>query len=125
MADPKPGDTVVCRFKDGAIVSCYSAYDATYHFQVIASDYWGFYVYVPDYLGLSGSSKIDYSTATHLNIKPHFVGCKMLYIRESQIASVRPLDGCVCSRCNEFFAQAQANEGESFMCFLCRTYKYR
>lgn len=123
----RPGDTVAVHLKEDRVVSPYSAYDRAEVFQVIATDYYGTYVYIPDHIFVAETHKIDEITADSLNIRSPFIGERMAYLENSQIAKVvSTLDGCLCTRCNEFFPQASPNQEDGTMlCFLCKTYPWR
>lgn len=123
----KPGDVVSIHLKLGRIVSAYADFDSAEDLQIIAADPSGYYLYVPDYLLVLGTVKIDPYSAKSLGIKKQFIDSETIYIEASRIVAIRSrLDGCVCARCSEYFAMSIPNQPDGTMvCFLCRNFPFR
>lgn len=122
----KPGDVVTVRIKETRIVSSYSGFDTNESFQVLAVDKEGYYIYIPDYMNISGTFKLDERAAEKLGVKKQFIDSQVTYIENSQIAAIKSiLDGMNCTKCEEFFDMAEPNQTDGTMiCFVCRTYRW-
>jgi hypothetical protein len=121
----KPGDQVLCRVKDNVIVSSYSKFDCQSNFEVVAEDEFGWYLYVPPYIHIKYSFKVDSYNYQSLKIDKKFIGENVVKINEIHVESViRQLVGEVCSKCKEFVRQAEKS-GEFFTCWSCRQNPYR
>lgn len=127
MGPLKPGDRVDCRVKASIIVSPYKDCDEVFTFEIVALDKYGFYVYVPPYITIKGTSKADKSQCKALGIDKRFLDCDILFVQSSMIFQVHSvLDGLTCLKCNEFYNMAEPNQEDgSFKCWTCRTYPYR
>lgn len=129
MTKIKPGDQIICCVKEAKLVSPYSVWEEEVDLTVLALDdeNSGCFVYVPDYIYLKGTTEINTYNIKALGVPPKYVGCFCLYVSFSKISRVgRRLDGMICDRCKEFHYQADSNqENGGFLCFLCRTYRYR
>lgn len=125
MTRPKPGDSVVCRVKDSAIVSAYLSYDEEITFQIIARDINGYYIYVPGYYNIKGMKTITAATAEALEMRNKYVGEKAMFIDSNQIVKTLILDGYSCHLCNEFYAMSEPNQSDGTMiCWNCRHYRH-
>lgn len=126
MQPIKPGDVVLCRIKDGFLVSCYSSFDEERDFQIIGTDEAGHYLYIPDHISIKDTFKIDAYSARVFAIAKQFIDCRAIYISPSYVCSVKSrLDGLSCIICNEFSQYAEANnEDGSLTCFICRSYHW-
>lgn len=127
MAKLKAGDRVECCIKENAIVNPYeSDFDGVKIFEILATDPFGYFIFVPQYFAIKNSVKLDNSTCKHLGILPKFVGENMVYIKEGLVYKINSrLDGAKCSRCGEFFNMAAANqENDTFLCWSCIQYPY-
>jgi hypothetical protein len=127
MGQLKPGDRVDCRVKASTIVSPYRDFDEVYTFEIVALDKYGYYVYVPPYITIKGTSRADKYQCKALGIDLRFLDCDILFVQTSMIFKIHSvLDGLACSRCKEFYEMAAPNQEDgSFTCWICRTYPYR
>lgn len=127
MAKLKPGDRVDCRVKEATVVSPYKDYDEIKTFEIVAEDKYGYYIYVPPYYNIKGTSKADKYRCKQLRIDSKFLGVDILYIQENMIARIASvLDGMHCANCGEFHAMAGPNqENGTLICYSCRFNPYR
>jgi NAD-dependent SIR2 family protein deacetylase len=127
MAKLKPGDRVDCRVKQATIVSPYRDYDEVKTFEIVAKDAFGYYLYVPHYWLINGTSKADKYQCKSLNIDKKFLDEKIIYIQESMIYKIHAvLDEMHCSNCGEFFQMATPNQSNgTLLCWSCRENPYR
>jgi len=124
MIHVKSGDRIICRVKDGIIVSCFSEFDSENIFEVIASYEDDYFVYTPEYYNIKQSFLITTKSITEHHINKRFVNGYMNHINTNDICRIYSvINGCVCQNCNEFFQDAEPNASDNlFVCFLCRTY---
>lgn len=123
----KAGDRVDCRILANKIVSPYSDnYDCVKTFEIVSLDTWGYFIYIPQYVLIENSMKIDSSYSRALAIDSKFIGENMVYIKESLIYKISSLfDGCICCKCHEFYDFAAPNqENGTMICWSCRNYPY-
>jgi len=122
----KPGDTIICHVRDLQIISPYAEYYDSFTFEILSSDNTGYFVYVPDYIVLKGTTKIDKNNIRALGINKKFIGCFVVYVPDSVIVCVKTiLDGEVCKECNEFYHQAEPNQEDgSMICWNCKNYPH-
>jgi len=127
MTDLKAGDRIACRVKSGSIVSAYTDYDDTITLEIVSCGNEGYYVYVPHFLYLNGTSALDASRARRLGIAPRFIGEKVIHVSPIQIAKiVSQMDGLKCDRCQDFHLMAEPNQPDGgFLCWSCRKNPYR
>lgn len=123
----KPGDIVTCRIKDSRIVSCYSSYDDELSFEIIANETQGYYIYIPGSYNLQETAIVTSFISQSLNIDKKYIGGQTIYINNNYIIDILyKFTGCCCSRCGEYFPQAEANQDDGTMkCYLCRKYPFR
>lgn len=123
MARLKIGDRVDCRIKSNIIINPYqNDFDEIKTFEIISVDEYGYYIYVPHYYYLSGTSKIDHKVCKDLHLDSKFLGDSTFYIRDTFIYKIHSIiDGCTCKKCNHFFYMSKANQRNgSFICWSCR-----
>lgn len=127
MTKLKPGDRVDCRVKASTIVSPYKSYDEIKTFEIVATDDHGFYLYVPHYYGLKGTSIADKYQCKALGIDQKFLNEEMIYVQGNMIAAVHEtMDGIVCKICREFYQYATSNQSDgTLICYSCRQNPYR
>lgn len=127
MVQLKFGDRINCCINDFIIVSPYQEYTEVATFEIIANDAYGYYLYVPNYMMIKGSSILDYSKSVYLNVDKRFVNEKFIYISENLVFTVKSiLDGMSCKNCNDFFIMAKPNQpDDTLLCWSCRTNIYR
>lgn len=120
----KPGDKVNVRLKDRKFVSAYSESDEELTFEIVAVDDKGYFVYVPEYLNLSGSILVNSYNIKSLKINKKFLNSSIIYISSHKVAKVAArLDGCICCKCEEFFNYAVPNQSNgTLICYSCRNY---
>jgi hypothetical protein len=126
MPSLNPGDRVSCKLREGIIVNSYeSKFDEIYTFEIISSDSYGYYIYVPQYFHLKKSFKLTAYDAVSLRIHNKFIGEQILYIEQSMISCIKhKVDGCYCVQCGEFYHMAAPNQPDgSMICWSCRTYR--
>jgi hypothetical protein len=126
MTKLKPGDRVDCRVKSATIVSPYKDYDEVKTFEIVASDSYGYYLYVPHYYPLNGASVATLSQCRNLGINSKFLNENIIYVQENMITAVREkMDGMVCSICHEFYQYAEANQSDyTLICYSCKQNPY-
>lgn len=126
MTKLKPGDRIDCRVKSAAIVSPYHEYDEVMTFEIVASDNYGYYLYVPHYIYIKGCNKADKMQCRHLSIDKKFLDENIVYINATSIARVvYVMDGMSCRHCKEFYPMAEANQEDgTLLCYSCRQDPY-
>src|ERR1700690_940899 len=124
MVKLKAGDRVSCKIYQSMIVDKDHKYDTIRTFEIIATDDCGIFLFVPQYIYLQGSSRIDLSRCQKLGVRPQFHDEMSIYILDNMVASVRQqMDGMLCKKCLQFFDYATANQEDgSLICFSCRKY---
>jgi hypothetical protein len=127
MVNLKPGDRVDCRVKANAIVGPYRDYDILKTFEIVATDQYGYYLYVPIHLTIKGSVKADQYQCKQLGIDKRFVDERIIYIQGNLVFQINHImDGMCCARCREFYPMASANQDDgTLICFSCRSNPYR
>lgn len=127
MAKLKPGDRVDCRVKQAVLVSPYKDFDEVKTFEIIAKDKYGYYLFVPGYYFLKGTTIADKYFCAQLNVDKKFIGENVIYIQGNMIFRVDSvLDGLNCAKCREFFHMAEANQPDgTLICWACRSNPYR
>ncbi len=126
MVKLKPGDKITCRVKDSSIVSGYAEFDEEKTFEIIATDEYGYFVYVPEYFYIKNATRITKYNIKALDVSKRFIECFCIYVHESSISKVHSvLDGTSCAKCHEFFHQAEPNQEDgSMICWACRKYPH-
>lgn len=126
MAKLKYGDYIECKIKDAVIVSAYAEYDSTKTFEILATDGWGYYIYIPNYFFIQKSLKVDRSFCAKYSIDFKYINEKYIHIAESCVYQITFIsDGKACERCRQFTPMAAGNQEDgSFLCFICRTSPY-
>lgn len=127
MDELKPGDRVDCCIRFSSIVSPYRQHDEVRTFEIVATDEFGYYLFVPGYIYIKGSVKADSFQCKVLGINPRFLNEQIIYIQDNLINNVHSvMDGATCSRCKEFYTMAEANQDDGTMiCWSCRKDPYR
>lgn len=127
MAQLKPGDRVDCRVKQATIVSPYKDYDEIKTFEIVAVDKHGYYLFVPEYYALRGTTKADKYQCKQLRIDLKFLDEKIIYIQANLIYKINyVLDGMKCCKCGEFYQMASPNQPDgTLICWSCRQNPYR
>jgi hypothetical protein len=123
----KEGDRVDICFLDGVVTNPYSEHDTVRTLEIISTDNYGYYLFVPHYLNLSGSTKADVYRCHQLGISARFIDEQMIYITESMIRGIAKQDGMSCGHCGDFSVMAGPNQvdGKTFICYACRQNPYR
>jgi len=124
MTQLKPGDRVNCRVKQNTIVNPYKECDSITTFEIVSTDKYGYYLYVPPYIMLKGTVKADRYQCKRLEINKKFLDCDIIFIQSSMICKVHSiLDGMNCPKCHEFYEMASPNQDDgTFICWSCRNY---
>ena len=127
MAKLKPGDRVDCRVKQAALVNPYKDYDEVRTFEIIAKDKYGYYLFVPQYYYLKGTTVVDKYFCNQLNVDKKYIGENVIYIQGNMIFRVDSvLDGMNCAKCREFHHMAEPNQPDgTLICWSCRSNPYR
>jgi hypothetical protein len=128
MARLKPGDRVDCRISLSAIISPYDPdYDEVKTFEIVSKDKSGYYLFIPRYILLKGTMAADKYLCKKLGIDKRFLDEQIIYLQEGMIYKIHSImDGCVCTKCNDFYYQAQPNrEDGTLICWSCRRDPYR
>lgn len=123
-----PGDKIDCLIKNSSIVSPYSNdYDNILTFEIIAKDNNGYFIYIPHYIYINNSIKIDSLLASQLNINSKFINEYLMFIKSSLIYNVKSVvDGVHCANCKEFFYMAEPNQpNNTLICWSCKSNPYR
>lgn len=123
-----PGDTVSIKIKNGLIVNQYDDhYEQILTVEIICLMDEGYLVHIPQDLYLQNSFFITKENHQEYKIPIQFLDAQAHYISGNHIYEVRSrLDGAKCARCDEWVNMAgETVWGEPFVCFLCRTYKWR
>jgi hypothetical protein len=127
MVKLKPGDRVDVRIKASVIVGPYKDYDEIRTFEIIATDKFGYYLYVPDYVALKHTQKADKYQCNQLHIDYKFLDVIFIYIHGNMVCRISSiLDGMTCAHCKEFKSMAEPNQpDDKFLCYDCRFNPYR
>lgn len=127
MTKLKPGDRVDCRVKNGTIVSPYKEYDEVRTFEVVSTDKYGYWLYVPPYYNIKATAVVDQYRCKNLGIDKRFLNAEIVYIQENQICQISSiLDGMSCANCGEFYHLAESNQEDgTLVCWSCRFNPYR
>jgi hypothetical protein len=127
MVRLKEGDRVDCRIKNGKIVGPHDGHDEIKTFEIVSTDNFGYYLFVPHYIHLYGTNLIDAFRCRKLSIDARFIDEQTIYITENMVISVSKQDGISCSRCKDFFRMAAPNQpdGKTMICWGCRDNPYR
>lgn len=123
---PKVGDRVLCKIKGASLVSSYSSdYDEKIELDVIATNYQGYYLYIPPWICIKDTTPITQQNYKSLGIHPKFIDSEALFITGGYVIKVsQTLEGMFCQSCNEYFQWAEVNQSDgSFICWNCRTYR--
>lgn len=123
----KEGDRVDVCIQDGIIVNPYSQHDSVRTFQVVSTDNFGYYLFVPHYVYIHGTSVVDIYRCRNLGIDPRFLNEQVIYITESMIRGICKQDGMNCLHCQDFVTMAAPNQVDekTFICYACRQNPYR
>ena len=126
MPSLKPGDTITCRISVSEIVSPYKNYDDIKSFLIVATDNYGYYLYVPHYEQIKGSGAADKYFCKKLGIAIRFLNEEIVYIQEHMVASIeRQSEGMCCKKCRELYSYAESNQEDgTLICFSCRQNPY-
>ena len=130
MARLKAGDRVSCKLRESNVVGPYEAYDDIRTFEVIgidSSDNIGYYLFVPQYVFIKNSKKLDTYSHKSLHINSKFIGEDYILISEKMIYEVSfILNGMSCSNCHLYFEYAESNqENGGLLCYSCRQNPFR
>ena len=122
MVNLKKGDLVDCLIKVNVIINGYETdYDSVKTFEIIGHDYTGYYLYIPHYLLIKGTIKLDNYNCKDLDIDKKYIGENSIYIKESFVHKVNKiLDGCKCIKCGQFYFGQDPNVyNSSYICYKC------
>jgi hypothetical protein len=128
MVKLKIGDRVDCCLKSNTIVNPYlSDHDEIKTFEIIAKDKSGYYLFVPSYIFIKNSIKADKYLCKKIGASLKYIDDEVVYIGEGLIYKINyVMDGCLCSRCGEFYYMASPNQLDgTLVCWGCRDNPYR
>lgn len=127
MTKLKLGDRISVKLNGTSIVSPYSEYTDVRTFDIIGIDGSHYYLYVPPYIIVSDTVKLDRYNCKKFGILPKFMGEEAILIYENKVYQViSKLDGCFCGYCGEFCDLAAPNQMDGgFICWYCRQNPYR
>jgi hypothetical protein len=126
MTDLKVGDYVVCHLSDGVIVAPSDGFQLVEEFVIVSTDSYGYYLYVPSYIHLNGSSLADSARCHKLGIEYRFVDEQIVYITAGLVCKEIKRDGSRCARCTDFVLMATPNQDDgTFCCRSCRENRWR
>jgi hypothetical protein len=125
----KAGDRVSCKLKQSVIVSPYDSYDDIRIFEIIGVDFnmEGYYLFVPSYIFLKNSAKIDNYNFKKLNINSKYIDEEYVFITEKLVCEVSfILKGASCKKCQIYSEYAEPNQDDgTLICYSCRANPYR
>jgi len=125
MAQCSPGDQVVCRIKDNAIVSAYEdKWQDECIFDIISLYEEGYMVYVPTDMSIKDYIYITKSNYKRFNADKRFIDSSAAYITDYKIIRIfKKLDGIRCMKCDNFYDMATANQPDGkLICWNCLHY---
>jgi hypothetical protein len=127
MPKLKAGDRVSCKLKESKIVSPYATYDDIRTFEIISVDEKGYFLFIPSYIFIKESFKIDNYSYKRIGVPPKYIGDDSIHIDDGGVYQVAfIMEGQCCKRCSEFFDYAEVNQPDgSMMCWSCRKDPYR
>lgn len=131
MVTLKPGDRVSCKLKESRIVGPYEDHDDIRQFEIIAAkaEYYStnYHLFVPHYLTVKGTVKIDRFLIRDLKIHSKFLGEDAICIPEKQICNIKYImSGLCCVVCGDFYEYAEPNQPDgALICFSCKQNPYR
>ena len=121
------GDRIVCKVRESAIVEAYTKdFDEKRVFEIIGTSYQGWYLYVPSYIVIKGSSLITKKNYQSLGINAKYIGEETVFITSSFVVKVEQiLTGMLCKSCGEHFDYAEPNQPDgTLVCWYCRRYPF-
>jgi formylmethanofuran dehydrogenase subunit E len=121
----KAGDSVVCRIRDGCVISMYEGvWQEEVVFDIVSVYAEGYLIYIPQNMFLKDSIHIvkDYKK---YNAEKRFANSYVLYITDYNIIRTHTkMDGMRCRECDEFQNYATSNQTDgSLICWSCTNYK--
>ncbi len=125
----KIGDKVSCKFKEANLTLADAKdYDQIETLQIIGNKRdEDFYLYVPHYILIKPTIKLDRYSIKNFNINEKYIGDEILTIQQSNIYKIQySADGMECLNCKEYCEYAQCNSYYGkFICWSCRQNPYR
>ena len=118
----KAGDRVDCKIAYGIILNQYETnYREVRTFEIIGTDNYSYYLYVPEYFMLKDTKKLDCYTCKELSIDKRFTGDQYISIKENMVYNIVYIfDGAFCDRCKNFYPMATHNKYHgNFYCWGC------
>ena len=126
MPKLKLGDRVSVKLDGTTVVGPYSDHTEVRTFDIIGVEDGRYYLYVPPYITISDTVKVDNYNYKKFNILPKFIGEEVILVAENKIYKiVSRLDGTFCDYCGEFYDYAVPNQGDKLICWSCRQNPYR
>jgi hypothetical protein len=122
-----PGDTVVCRIRNGIIIDTRDEeWENEAIFDIICIYGDGYLIYVPAGICLKDQITLTKENFIKFNADKKFIGSEIYYITDYRIVKVHSkIDGICCNKCGEFYRYAASNQDDgTFTCWSCRNYKF-
>jgi hypothetical protein len=127
--DLRAGDQIVCGVRDDEIQSGSEGKGIKkIIFEILTKHDEGYIIYIPSSLFLKNSKTLTKDDCRAFGLDIKFLGSSICHISTYKVLSIHnKIDGMSCIRCNEFCHMVESNQedGKSFKCFLCRTYRFR
>jgi len=127
VASLRPGDSISCKISYDLLVFAEShLFNSIVTFDIICPYENGYLIKVPTYIRLKTSFEATADKIKKYSIPKNFIYAEVQFITEKHIFTVSDRrDGECCDKCGDFFPMSEKNEEGTFLCFLCKTYKYR
>jgi hypothetical protein len=127
MTRLKTGDRVECCIQSNTIVAPDEDHETTRFFEIVSTDNYGYYLFIPYYMYINGTTIADLARCQKLGIHPRFGNEKIIYITDNLVHKTRKSDGMCCMHCKDFTLMAEANQpdGTTFICWSCRDNPWR
>lgn len=124
MSRLKVGDRISLKLSGNLVVSPYADYTDIRTFDIVGFDCHNerFYLYVPSYILINNTIKVDNYNYKKLFLETKYIGDEVLSITEADVFQVvSSLDGMFCSECKDFYSYATVADNNSFICWSCRS----
>lgn len=127
------GSNVVCKIKGNSIVLARNdLYDTQLEFEIIGYDTSNskYILLVPNYYSIKNAWNIIEEHLEKFDLDPNLLDHKAIGVFEDKIlkckGSISKDDGMFCTRCQEFYPMAEANQDDGTLkCYQCRQNAFR
>lgn len=125
---------VFCKIRGNTIVTAdHKQFDTQLPFKILGQDGNNnkYVAHVPKYFNIKNSFSINEEHLEKFNLTSKYLDERAVYIQEDKILRLEygnsRNDGMFCGRCQEFHSMAEANQedGLTFICYQCRTDPWR